>query len=169
LAEIANGLRYKTSDEDRQGSAARLLENMAVYSRPETPHELAAAKVYRIPGAGPEAQKAVERLRIEFEVLERVSSPHIMRLLDKDLGSRYVVAEYYPGKLAEQSARFTGRAVETLHAFRGVVEAVAQLHSEGVVHRDIKPANIFVADDGRLGHVALFHFPENVAPPAWNP
>ena len=138
------------SVDDKQSHATDFLESLAIRTREDRPEELGAGKVYKIP-PGPLADKAIGRLKVEFDVLSSVSSPHILRLLHTDLGSRLMVSEYHPdGTLAEDPTRFIGRPLEALRAFRGLVQAAADLHSGGIVHRDIKPANIFVARDGRL-------------------
>ena len=111
---------------------------------------MGAGKIYNIP-PGPLADKTIGRLKVEFDVLSSVSSPHILRPVHTDLASRLMISEYYPaGTLAEHQTRFAGQPLEALTAFRGLVQAVAELHNRGIVHRDIKPVNIFVARDVRL-------------------
>ncbi len=68
-----------------------------------------------------------------------------------DAGKDFLVTEYHAGgTLCDHPNRYEGRALETLLAFRPLVEAVSTIHDKGAIHRDIKLNNIFVASDGRL-------------------
>src|SRR5260370_10261743 len=46
--------------------------------------------------------------------------------------------------------KFKGRAIESLKAFRPIVEGIVAIEGKGAIHRDIKTQHIFVAMDGRL-------------------
>ena len=56
------------------------------------------------------------------------------------------------GDIFEIASRFPNRrvpeTVATLKILRPICEAVAFLHSLGIIHRDIKPENIVVATNG---------------------
>lgn len=94
---LANLLAHGSSDgareEEKRAHPKRFTESLAIYSREDSPAELGAGKVYKIP-LGPLADKAVGRLKIELEVLSAVSSQHIVRLRHADLGSRLMISEY---------------------------------------------------------------------------
>ncbi|HEV2716171.1 MAG TPA: protein kinase family protein, partial [Terriglobales bacterium] len=153
FARIGTGLNrsgaYGSADE-KQRHVTEFLDSLATYTRKDTPDEMGAGKIYNIP-AGPLADKAMGRLKVEFDVLRAISSPHILRIVHSDLSSRSMISEYYPqGTLAENRTRFIGRPLDALLAFRGLVGAAAELHSRRIVHRDVKPANIFIGKEGRL-------------------
>ena len=131
--------------------AARLADAVPVYSREDSPEDLGAGKVYHVVGDSALEEKALKRLEVEFDVLRAIDSPNVLRLLDSDLGGRFLVTEYHPrGTLAENLDPYVGRPLEALRAFRGLVAGVAKLHERGVIHRDVKSVNVFVASDGRL-------------------
>src|SRR5688500_16261015 len=66
--------------QDRHAVVTNLVEGVAAYSRADAPDELGAGKVYKIPD-GPEADKALGRLRVELDVLSKISSPHSLRVI----------------------------------------------------------------------------------------
>jgi serine/threonine protein kinase len=153
-ADVGEALRTggaigQTADQ-QQDRIERMIAGIRSYSREDLPDELGAAKVYEIPG-GAGRDKAIGRLQKELEALEHSKSPHILKLLHKDVASTLMITEYCPGgSLNAALDRFKGRPLKALQALRGVVQAVAELHLAGIVHRDIKTANILIAQDGRL-------------------
>lgn len=110
-----------------------------------------------------------DRLARELAVMERVNSPHVVKILRppaiRQVGAAsYVYYEepfYSAGTLKDRLSSGPLPA-ETLRSLAlGLLEGIRVLWDEnGVVHRDIKPGNIVFADDGEpvlldLG-IALF-------------
>jgi predicted Ser/Thr protein kinase len=92
------------------------------------------------------------RFRIEARLLERLSHPRVVRVIDHfaDDADDFLVMELVRGRsldtvLAESGPLPVAEAVE--HA-RQTCEALAYVHEQQVVHRDVKPANLILADDG---------------------
>jgi eukaryotic-like serine/threonine-protein kinase len=118
---------------------------------------LAAVKALRPELAGDPA--FVARFRREVEAARRVDSRHVARVLDADPAAErpWLATEHVDGAtLAAEVARRGSLAGEGLVAFAaGVAEALAAIHTAGVVHRDLKPANVLLQHDpaapGRLG------------------
>src|SRR5688572_11856178 len=83
----------------------------------------------------------------------RIVHPHLVSVYDAiDEGHRaYLVREWVPGTaLRDILARHpldADRATLVTHA---VSEAVAALHTSGIVHGNIHPGTIIIADDGRV-------------------
>ena len=83
----------------------------------------------------------------------RLVHPHLVSVYDAiDEGHRaYLVREWVPGvalrDVLNQSPLDPERATLVTHA---VAEAVAALHSAGIVHGNIHPGTILIADDGRV-------------------
>jgi hypothetical protein len=83
----------------------------------------------------------------------RLVHPHLVSVYDAiDEGHRaYLVREWVPGvalrDVLNQSPLDPERATLVTHA---VAEAVAALHTAGIVHGNIHPGTILIADDGRV-------------------
>jgi serine/threonine-protein kinase len=92
-----------------------------------------------------------DRFRREEEIGKTLDHPGVMKVFaDGDRSQVYMVMEWVEGRLlrqilAEKKKLPTERAVKIA---LGICEALAYIHSKGVVHRDLKPENIMVdADD----------------------
>ncbi|TQM67692.1 serine/threonine protein kinase [Actinomadura hallensis] len=98
--------------------------------------------------------RARETFRAEAQMLKRVSSPHVARLLDyleSPWGAAIIleavagrslrkVLDEHDGPLAPEAALVT---------LKGSLLGLAAAHAVGVVHRDYKPANVLVLDNGQ--------------------
>lgn len=88
------------------------------------------------------------RFRREAELLMKLTSPRIVRLIDYgQLGERlFLLMEYVDGEtVAARLLRCGGLPFpEALAILEGVTEGVRDLHREGIIHRDLKPANIII-------------------------
>jgi serine/threonine protein kinase len=140
-------------------------------SREETPKELGALKVFKIPPEATtipavpltlEENEAIQRLKNEAAALQ-TKRPGLPKLLDFNVGERWLVTEFFPnGTLEDDIGRYRGKPLPALRAFRSLVSAVASLHKDGYIHRDIKPANVFVRNDDELvlGDFGIVYVPE---------
>ncbi len=128
--------------------------------------------------------EARERLSREVASLRRVSSPRVAEVLDADPWGEtpYVATRYVPGLSLHQHVREHGQVEgEDLRWFAAcLAEAMAAVHTVGVLHRDIKPSNVLLegrspvlidfglarlAEDPRLTHTGwLLGTPGYLAP-----
>jgi eukaryotic-like serine/threonine-protein kinase len=106
------------------------------------------ALVIRQPGGEPAAGMLTAAV-----AASRIVHPHLVSVYDAiDEGHRaYLVREWVPGvalrDVLGQGPLDAERATLVTHA---VAEAVAALHSAGIVHGNVHPGTILVADDGRV-------------------
>ncbi len=109
-----------------------------------------------------------ELLRTEIAILRLVQHPHIIRLEDvfETGGTMYIVMELIKG--GELFDNIVGRSRftedEARQLIKPLVDAVAYLHSLGIVHRDIKPENILCGDKVHDVSIADFGLSKLVHP-----
>jgi serine/threonine-protein kinase len=99
-----------------------------------------------------------ERFRREQEIGQKLSHPGVMRVLPSEHHSRdYIVMEWVNGRplrdiLSEQGKLTQDRATRIAI---GICDALAYVHSHGVVHRDLQPGHIMVDSND---HIKLINF-----------
>lgn len=109
---------------------------------------------------------AARRLTDEAEVLRRLDSPRLVRLLDGPIalsGRQALLLEVAGTQtLAEVLRERTRMSLDPLQRYgTDLLEALAALDKAGVDHRDIKPANLGVRvskSGDRAKHLVLFDF-----------
>jgi serine/threonine protein kinase len=153
LEQIHHELRQVSRSDDFT-KLEELVMNIGDYGAPDLPRDIGALKVFNIPRGVPEESKAVGRLQAEMKALVELQHPAILRFLHGSslfVEELFIITEYHPkGTLDTHLGRYRGRALESLEAFKPLVEAVFAIHSKDAIHRDIKLPNIFLASDGRL-------------------
>ena len=96
-------------------------------------------------------------LRIETGECETASRGH-----EGSYAVLYIQMEYCKATLRDMidSGSLYERPSEIFHFLRQILEALAYIHSEGVIHRDLKPANIFLDSQAniRVGDFGLATF-----------
>jgi eukaryotic-like serine/threonine-protein kinase len=111
-----------------------------------------------------EVKSLGERLLAEARVLQRLSHPNLVAVLDSGLtpdGQPYLVMERLEGRSlkAELAARGALPVADALEVCQQALAGLGAAHQSDVVHRDVKPSNLFVC--GELGpemHVKLIDF-----------
>lgn len=101
----------------------------------------------------PTFNAGLESFLYEARLLARFEHPALVKVHQfwKANNTAYMVMRYYPGRtLKEERSRRDAPPDETW--LRGLVlpilDALEQLHQEGVFHRDISPDNIVILEDG---------------------
>ena len=86
-------------------------------------------------------------LRREAGILSRLDHRYVVQLVDSDLDGRWLALEYVDGPTLDTWGRGQpiGRTVEL--AAR-LAEAVAHVHTRGILHGDLKPGNVMVDEYG---------------------
>ncbi len=139
--------RYKLIDERGRGSMAtvyigRDMETNRIYAVKALSREAAADT------------ELSERFKREFELLSRISGPHVVAPVDfgDDKGVLFIVMDYVDGHTLKHAVLTGGpfqprRAVDVIEqSAAGVATAAAR----GVTHRDIKPQNLLLTVDNTV-------------------
>lgn len=105
----------------------------------------------------PPTDQRRERFRREGELTARLRHPQILRVHSAGEAEGYLFLAYELVEEAEELERAFARLdlPGRVRLVRGVAEALAYAHAQGVVHRDVKPANALV---DRAGQVKLADF-----------
>ena len=93
-----------------------------------------------------------DRFKRESAIGERLDHPNVMRVYGGEKRSRiYMVMEWCDGRLLRRILD-EGRIPydRAIHIAKGVLQALAYIHANGVVHRDLKPENILVDDNDNI-------------------
>jgi serine/threonine protein kinase len=139
--------RYKLIDERGSGSMA------TVYiGRDLETNRLYAVKVLSRQAAA--ESELVERFQREFELLTRLSGPHVVSPVDfgEDKGALFIVMDYVDGHNLKHAVLTGGpfavpRAIDVTEQAAGAVAVAAD---RGIVHRDIKPQNLLLSVDNTV-------------------
>jgi serine/threonine protein kinase len=97
----------------------------------------------------PETRK---RFRLEAETVAALKNRHVVRIIDVgELSDErpYMVMEYVDGVGLDDLLERQGamRETDVARLAIGVLRALDEAHSIGIVHRDIKPGNVFVVPE----------------------
>ena len=90
----------------------------------------------------------------EAVLLANLHHPNLPRVIDHFVepnGVQYLVMDYVEGEDLETCVARQGALPEAqvLAWFEQILDAIAYMHSRGVIHRDIKPANIKITPTGQ--------------------
>jgi serine/threonine protein kinase len=108
------------------------------------------------------SSEALSRMHREYEVLEKLTHPHIVRVFDLDQdeasGRWYLRMEYVEGedlqnkiREAEKTSKRPLFSLEEMGVWLGqLAEALGYMHERGILHRDIKPANLMLTSEKQL-------------------
>jgi len=124
----------------------------AVFLAERSDGELAQTVAIKVIERGWLSRRALERFRIERQMLAGLTHPGIARLIDggtREDGVPYLVMEYVDGQPIDRYCAERKLGVrERLQLFLPLCDAVDYAHRKLIVHRDLKPSNVLVSAAG---------------------
>ncbi len=154
VGDVLRG-RYRIKGVLGRGDMASVFEAVDEYllNLPDVDQRLAI----KVPhGAVAERPELLDELRREFQQMQSLSHPNIVRVheYDRDGDIAFFTMEYLSGLSLSRvlSARHQV-ALQRSHAVAIICcvgAALAHAHAHGVVHGDLNPGNIFITDDGEV-------------------
>lgn len=160
--------RFRVQREIASGAMGSVWEAIDTLGRTEDP-VVAPGTAVALKLLRPElhSEPAIRRrFRREASILQSVSHPAIVRILDvgTDGGDRsYTVMELLHGETLEarlaREKRLAPRALAPL--LSSICEGLAVVHAHGVIHGDLKPSNVFLVEEqpGARAAAATEHGP----------
>lgn len=104
---------------------------------------------------------ATGRFAREAQIMARLNHPNLVAISDVDVtedGMLYLVMELIEGcSLSQLRDRFSDVQWDR-SVLAQIAEALAALHSQGIVHRDVKPENVLVSGEGVRPRIKLADF-----------
>ena len=154
VGEVLRG-RYVIKSVLGRGGTGMVFEAADLYrvDMPDGGQRVALKVLYGQIAGRPELLSELQR---EFQLLQSLSHPNIVRAhdMDRDGDIAFFTMEYLRGLsltgvlAARNQVRFERR--HALAIIRDVGHAVAHAHSRAVVHGDLNPGNIFITNEGEI-------------------
>jgi serine/threonine protein kinase len=94
--------------------------------------------------------RALTRLKREFQQMQGLSHPGIVRVFDFDCDGDvwFISMELVAGQTVKTWMETPGSHANALRIIGACGEALEYAHSLGILHGDLKPTNVMVTDDG---------------------
>ena len=95
-------------------------------------------------------RRALTRLKREFQQMQSLSHPGIVRVFDLDYDGQvwFISMELVAGQTVKTWIETPADRVNALRVIGACGEALEHAHSLGILHGDVKPTNVMVSDDG---------------------
>jgi serine/threonine protein kinase len=103
---------------------------------------------------------ALRRFQRECEIMERLSHPAIVGILDNQAKYGYFTMELLEGSVLSDVLAQHGRLPlqRSLRILNQVAEGPKEAHKHQLIHRDLKPSNLFLINDGGIERVKILDF-----------
>ena len=99
-----------------------------------------------------EKNNTFDRFLQEYQIIAGIAHPNVVRIYDLGVADdhAYITMEYFSaGDLRTRIRRGLDPALAG-QMLRQMAEALAAIHSVGVLHRDLKPGNVMLREDGTI-------------------
>jgi len=102
-----------------------------------------------------EFTEQLEKFKKEARRLRKLNNPHIVRVYDlfEENGTAYYVMDFINGENLKEKLKRLGQPInesESTEILIQVLDALQEVHSQGIWHLDLKPANVMLDDKGTV-------------------
>ena len=102
-----------------------------------------------------EFTEQLEKFKKEARRLRKLNNDHIVRVYDlfDENGTAYYVMDYINGENLKERLKRTDNPISEFEAtdiLEQVLDALQEVHSQGIWHLDLKPANVMVDKNGTV-------------------
>lgn len=114
-------------------------------------------KVLRQDPDMPDGVGAFDRFLQEYDMIADLDHPNIVKIhaLGVDDNHAHIAMEYLAGGDLKRRIEQSMKESEAVSFVKQIADALAKVHSVGILHRDLKPGNVMLREDGS---VALIDF-----------
>lgn len=147
--------RYRITNIIGRGGTGTVFEAVDQYrlNIPDIGQRLALKVLHPAVAERPEV---LAELRREFQLLQALTHPNIVRVhdYDRDGDVAFFTMEYLSGaalsRLLSARHQIPLARPHAMAIIRDVGAAISYAHANGIVHGDLNPGNIFITDDGEV-------------------
>lgn len=113
---------------------------------------LVCLKVLRQVPDNTEKATTFDRFLQEYEIIASLKHPNVVQIYDLGVADdhAYIAMEYFPDGDLRAKIKKGVAPGEAVSVLRQMAEALAAIHSVGVLHRDLKPGNVMMRRDGTI-------------------
>lgn len=109
-----------------------------------------ALKILKLVGLDGSTQEAINRFMAEYDMLSRLSHPHVARVYEHGIGDRclFIGMEHLPGGDLRLDIEVGMSPHQAQKRAAEIASALSAIHAAGIIHRDLKPANVLMRMTG---------------------
>lgn len=97
-----------------------------------------------------------DKLKNEFEVLQQINSPHVVRALSFDDNKSSLRLEFVEGIVLSDFIKNITDINEKIDLAIGIAKAIGEIHKFNIIHKDLNPSNIIIQFNGEKAVIIDF-------------
>ncbi len=100
--------------------------------------------------------KERDKLKNEYEILNLIASPHVVKAISYDDSKSTLKLEYVDGVVLSDFINHLSDLDEKINLAISIAQAVGEIHKFNVIHKDLNPANIIIQNNGEKAVIIDF-------------